>query len=170
MVVTNMKGHHVLFDFPRKTVKLILMARYGMLDCANNYHGKYGTKMCKECNVVDDENHRLNFCGKWRHVNLYGKGMMIDFETVYSEDKDVLRQVSTLLESVWNVENGKMRCIFKIFLSFTFDVRVETVICYGVDEVQNYLSFFKVMESSCKWPRCTYLCPQYLLYINNESI
>ena len=98
---------NVLFDFPRKTVKLILMARYGMLDCANNYHGKYGTKMCKECNVVDDENHRLNFCGKWRHVNLYGKGMMIDFETVYSEDKDVLRQVSTLLESVWNVENGK---------------------------------------------------------------
>ena len=32
---------------------------------------------------------------------------MIDFETVYSEDKDVLRQVSTLLESVWNVENEK---------------------------------------------------------------
>ena len=40
--------------------KAIIMARSGMLDCANNYRNKYRTTQCKECNKTYDENHRIN--------------------------------------------------------------------------------------------------------------
>ena len=96
-----------LFQLPRNTVRIIMMARYGMLDCANNYHGKYGTKICKECNAVDNEDHRINDCKRWRNINLSGKGYRIDFDAVYSDDADILRHVSKLLQSVWNLENCK---------------------------------------------------------------
>ena len=100
-------SHNVLFELPRKTVKMIIMARYRMLDCAKNFKGKYGTEYCKECNVVDDESHRLNSCVKWKHVNLYNGGYSIDFNAVFSEDISTLRLMSRLLRSVWNLENGK---------------------------------------------------------------
>ena len=100
-------SHNVIFELPRKTVKMIIMARYRMLDCAKNFKGKYGTEYCKECNVVDDESHRLNSCVKWKHVNLYNGGYSIDFSAVFSEDKNTLRLMSRLLRSVWNLENGK---------------------------------------------------------------
>ena len=100
-------SHNVLFELPRKTVKMIIMARYRILYCAQNFKGKYGTEYCKECNVVDDESHRLNSCVKWKHVNLYNGGYSIDFNAVFSEDISTLRLMSRLLRSVWNLENGK---------------------------------------------------------------
>ena len=96
-----------LFTLSKKTVKLIIMARYGMLDCAKNFKGKYGSELCKECNEVDDESHRINVCGRWEHVNLCKGGYSIDFNAVYSEEIDTIRQISRLLRSVWNIENGK---------------------------------------------------------------
>ena len=101
-----------LFELPRKVVRTIIMARYGMLECANNYSGKYGTKLCKDCKVIDDESHRLNTCKRWSNVNLYGRGCSINFESVFSDDKETLLQLSTCLKSVWNLEHGKneMQC------------------------------------------------------------
>ena len=88
------------------------MARCGMLECANKYSGKYGTKLCKDCKVIDDESHRLNTFKRWSNVNLYGRGYSINFESVFSEDKETLLQLSTCLKSVWNLEHGKneMQC------------------------------------------------------------
>ena len=99
--------HNELFTLPKKTVKLIIMARYGMLDCAKNFKNKYGSDLCKECNEVDDESHRINVCERWKHVNLCNGGYSIDFNAVYSEETGTIRQISRLLRSVWNIENGK---------------------------------------------------------------
>ena len=100
-------SENVLFDLPRHCVKTIIMARYGMLDCANNYKGKYGTKLCATCKTIDDENHRINHCIRWKDVNLYGDKYEIDFNAVYTHDKDTLRQISSLLQCIWNLENNK---------------------------------------------------------------
>ena len=96
-----------LFELPRKDARVIIMARYGMLECANNYSSKYGTKLCKDCNTTDDESHRLNHCKKWKNINLYNEGYSINFDSVFSEEKDTLLQMSTLLRSLWNLEHGK---------------------------------------------------------------
>ena len=44
------------------------MARYGMLQCGRNFSAKTG-KNCHTCNVIDDEEHRLNICPKWMTDN-----------------------------------------------------------------------------------------------------
>ena len=64
--------------------KVLIMARYGMLDCANNYASKYGGRMCKLCNAIDDENHRMNLCKKWETINYYTSQTKVDFNDVYS--------------------------------------------------------------------------------------
>ena len=98
---------NVIFDLPRHSVRTIIMARYGMLDCANNYKGKYGTKICTTCNVIDNESHRINDCRKWKDINLFGKDLVVNFDAVYSEDLNTLKQISNLLQSIWNLENNK---------------------------------------------------------------
>ena len=40
--------------------RALIMGRYGMLDCKANFSMGYGGKMCNECDVEDNENHRLN--------------------------------------------------------------------------------------------------------------
>ena len=44
----------------RSKARIILIARYGMLDCAANYSHSYKSKECEVCKVLDDENHRQN--------------------------------------------------------------------------------------------------------------
>ena len=100
-------NHNALFELPRHSVKTILMARYGMLDCAANYHGRYRTKLCEECGVTDNEDHRINSCRKWENVNLYGTEYNINFDIVFSNNIDELRQMSGCLNCIWNLENGR---------------------------------------------------------------
>ena len=45
--------------------KTIIIARFGMLECGRNYKGSM-SEICNECNDLDDENHRLNFCAKFK--------------------------------------------------------------------------------------------------------
>ena len=87
--------------------RALIMGRYGMLDCRNNYAMKYGGKVCPECNTVDDEAHRINDCIKYRGVNGFGRGENIDFEMIYS---DVMCEAMTVINailSVWDLEHGK---------------------------------------------------------------
>ena len=35
--------------------RALIMGRYGMLRCANNFSNGCGTKKCRECDVIDDE-------------------------------------------------------------------------------------------------------------------
>ena len=43
--------------------KTIVIARYGMLQCGKNYKGTMN-EICNECDILDDEDHRLNCCVK----------------------------------------------------------------------------------------------------------
>ena len=48
----------------RSKARIILIARYAMLDCAANYSHSYKSKEYEVFKVLDDENQRLNGCGQ----------------------------------------------------------------------------------------------------------
>ena len=85
--------------------KVLIMARYRMLDCANNYSIKSGGKMCCLCKEIDDENHRINWCKKWEGVNLCDSQAKADFQDIYcSDDEKIIKIVETiasLLDLEW---------------------------------------------------------------------
>jgi hypothetical protein len=43
---------------------------------------------CPECNVIDDEGHRMNNCARWRFTNCYDK---VNLEDIHSDDKLILQ-------------------------------------------------------------------------------
>ena len=49
--------------------RVLIMGSLGILQCAKNFATQHGTKQCKDCGVLDDGNHRVNFCIKYRSVN-----------------------------------------------------------------------------------------------------
>ena len=59
------------------------MARYGMLETASNYRNKYKTDQCNVCLTLDDENHRLNDCPRWKNVNLCCHNHKINFDAKF---------------------------------------------------------------------------------------
>ena len=89
----------------KSEAKTIIMARYGMLQCGKNFKGS-DLVNCNTCNVVDDENHRLNYCTKWKDTNLLNSDITIDFKNVYSNDIETLRVIIPYIQKVWNVKNA----------------------------------------------------------------
>ena len=61
---------------------------------------------CSECNVYDDENHRLNYCKRWKEINNYNASEKIVFDEVHSEDIATLRRIIEKLQFVWNTRNA----------------------------------------------------------------
>ena len=87
--------------------RALIMGRYGMLDCKNNYAMKYGSKMCLDCDTVDDETHRINDCTKYRGVDGFEGREGINFEMIYSDNMcEAITVINTIL-SVWDLEHGK---------------------------------------------------------------
>ena len=84
-----------------------IMARYGMLQCAANFSCGYGTKTCRECDTIDDENHRINHCKLWYKNNLSLSVEKIDFTDVYSEDRNKSLKVIERVLMMWDLGNGK---------------------------------------------------------------
>lgn len=103
---SRLKGS-LLLNMTRCKAKALVMARYGMLDCGCNFENKYGGKMCDECNVIDDEGHRVNYCPRWSHVNLSSSVTKIDFSLVYSSERDDLESVADVILSIWDLGNGR---------------------------------------------------------------
>ena len=91
----------------RRIAKALTMGLCGMLECANNYAHKYGTKMCEQCNQIDDESHRINYCIKWRRINLYESSLKIDFSKILSQESETLDRLGHVIERIWDLENGK---------------------------------------------------------------
>ena len=80
------------------------MARYGMLECGRNRGGST-KKICESCNVIDDEEHRLNVCTKW--VNHKDELDKISFEQIISNDLDSLKEILQRIATIWNTKNGR---------------------------------------------------------------
>ena len=87
--------------------RALIMGRYGMLKCTNNFSCGYGTKMCDTCNVIDDESHRINHCGKWQGANLHGNNNKIDYGKIFSDDTSECLEIVKIILSLWDLENGK---------------------------------------------------------------
>jgi hypothetical protein len=85
----------------------VIMSRYGMLECAANYEMKYGTKECRDCGIIDDESHRINYCKKEEATGLCRSDVKVDFEMVYSDDmKECIVIVERIL-LMWDLSNDK---------------------------------------------------------------
>ena len=87
--------------------RALIMGRYGMLKCANNFSYGHGTKDCNSCKVIDDETHRINNCKIWDKINLYNKTEKISFDDIYSDDYDKCITVVKAILSMWDFDNGK---------------------------------------------------------------
>ena len=89
----------------RHETKTIMIARFGMLECGQNFKGSLSTT-CLACNVLDNESHRLNYCVKYKENNLYSSNDKANFEDIYSDDIDVIKRVIIHIEKVWNVKTA----------------------------------------------------------------
>ena len=58
------------------------MARYGMLECVRNFKGTVEFQ-CKSCNVIDDEEHRLNHCILFKDLNFRDCTEKIPFNSTF---------------------------------------------------------------------------------------
>ena len=82
-----------------------MIARYGMLECGNNFKGTMNA-FCDSCKVLDDENHRLNYCEKYNDINFVSADEKIDFDLVYSRDINELRKILPRINDVWDTRNA----------------------------------------------------------------
>ena len=83
-----------------------IMAMYGMLDCGKNFKTGYRGENCQSCNVLDDENHRINYCKKYRYINLFDSALKIDFNSIYSGNEKTINMVVEVVCEIWNLHNG----------------------------------------------------------------
>ena len=77
-----------------------------MLTCGKNFKGTM-SEICSTCNVIDDENHRLNYCSKFRDTNLYDCTEKEDFTKIFSHDIDVVRDILPKIQRVWNTKTAR---------------------------------------------------------------
>ena len=76
------------------------MGMSGMVDCKNNYHLKYKTKICDTCEVIDDESHRINDCKKLEKINLYNLNVKFDYSCIYSMNSDAVNRAEYVIRQL----------------------------------------------------------------------
>ena len=99
------KPEETILRMTKLETKTLITARYGMLECGKNFGGTIAGS-CSECNVYNDENHRLNYCKRWKETNNYNASEKIVFDEVHSEDIATLRRIIEKLQFVWNTRNA----------------------------------------------------------------
>ena len=90
----------VLQHMDRNKARIILIARYRMLDCASNYSHKYGSKNCSACKKTDDENHRINGCRKSKEEQSWK-----EFLDIYQDNSDVLLHMAQIIAETWKINS-----------------------------------------------------------------
>ena len=94
----------------KQVAKTLILARFGMLECGRNFKGSM-RETCNECNAVDDEDHRLNYCSKFRGVNNFDSPHKVVFKNVFSNDPSIFQKILKTIDQVWNTQtsHGTMR-------------------------------------------------------------
>ena len=90
----------------RLQAKTLIIARSGMLECGKNFRATI-PETCALCSKFDDENHRMNECPNWKHVNYINSSNKVDFQDVYSRDPQKLSSVVDRIQGVWELSLGK---------------------------------------------------------------
>ena len=94
----------------RQRTKTLILARHGMLECGTNFKGTL-VEICQDCNVTDNEYHRLNECTKWEHLNQVNNPEKIVFANIYSDNTEILNSIIEGIDDVWEFRyaNGRMK-------------------------------------------------------------
>ena len=89
--------------------RTVFFAQNGMLECGRNMKGTIPETFF-ECNKTDDEQHRLTTCKKWSDLNS-NHGIDVNFNDIYSEDKETLDRIVAKICMVWETRfaNGRMK-------------------------------------------------------------
>ena len=93
-----------LMGCTKHETKTIIIARFGMLQCGNNFKGSMSST-CKTCNVIDNENHILNECitYKTRIPQLFPH---VNFNDIHSCDRSILIHIMKAIETLWNTKTA----------------------------------------------------------------
>ena len=92
----------------KQRTRTIFLSQNGMLECGKNMKGTI-SEICKDCQILDDESHRLNNCKKWV-VRDDNRGDL-NFQNVYDSDVGVVNNIIDEIEKVWETKfaNGRMK-------------------------------------------------------------
>ena len=76
-----------------------------MLECGKNYKGTM-KEICDICQTLDDENHRINYCTKWRNVNFMESDDKKDFGLIFSNDVKSIKEIIPVIFRLWDTKNA----------------------------------------------------------------
>ena len=87
-----------------------------MLECGKNFQGTR-SNFWEECNEIDDEKHRINFCPKFQSLNNYEQADKVNFDLVFSNNIETLRTILPKIAEIWNTynANGTMNVEWQIY-------------------------------------------------------
>ena len=81
--------------------KTIILSRNGMLTCGSNFKATI-PEVCRECQLVDNENHRLNHCPQWQDTNFFNNDTKAEFMDIFSDNS---QKLSPIIQSIQRVGN-----------------------------------------------------------------
>ena len=90
----------------RFLARVRIMSFFRMLFCLKNFKMGKNSDHCNLCNVVDDENHRINYCAKFKDRNLFDSPLKIDFDSIYSDDDEAVDMIIEVVNEMWDLKNG----------------------------------------------------------------
>ena len=91
------KPPHEIHNLTKQETKTIIISRFRMLECGVNFKNS-NSVICTICKVTDNEDHRLNYCARFKTTNNYEQAEKVNFDDMFSTDTDVLKQVIARIE------------------------------------------------------------------------
>ena len=61
----------------------------------------------KTLNSVDDEDYRINYCIRWKAMNMYDNPNKIVYSDLYTNDMTKIRKVTACIERIWNTRTAQ---------------------------------------------------------------
>ena len=89
----------------RHETKVLILSRFHMLECGSNYKGTL-PEVCPTCLVIDNEQHRLNDCTRFRKTNLCDSFNKCNFDDIYKNEFTIVKDMIHHVEKVWNLKTG----------------------------------------------------------------
>ena len=71
-----------ILHLTKQDAKTIIISRFRMLECGANFKNSNDT-LCPVCKTIDNEDHRLNFCIRFRATNYYDHAEKVNFNDIY---------------------------------------------------------------------------------------
>ena len=94
-----------LQELSKQETKTIIISRFRMLECGANFKNR-SSVFCPACKSRDNEDHRLNYCVRFKGTNYYNQVEKIDFNDIFSTDTDTLKNIISKISNVWNTRTA----------------------------------------------------------------